>query len=87
MAEMCMYCGSPQVMDDAWWCDRPECWKAYYRECEEVKAYQERTPLTATKARIDLMRTKACVWGPPAMDIELAASMIVSRSVVSWRRS
>lgn len=73
MSETCEYCGSPHVMDDAWWCDEPECWAAYYRECEERAAYEDRVPLTHTKAEVDLMRTKASVWGPASLDVEHAA--------------
>lgn len=71
--ETCEYCGSPHVMDDAWWCDSRECWAAYYRECEERAAYKDRVPLTLEKARTDLIRTRASVWGPAFLDIERAA--------------
>lgn len=73
MSETCEYCGSPDVMDDAWWCEAPECWAAYYRECEERAAYEDRVPLTRTKAEADVMRTEAFVWGPSSLKIEHAA--------------
>lgn len=84
MTETCVYCESPDVMDDAWWCDAPACWSAYYRECKE---YEERVPLTRRKADIDLVHTEAFVYGPSALNIEFAASMIASRSDATWRRS
>lgn len=72
--ETCQYCGSPEVLDDAWWCD--ECWDAYYEEYEAIAAYQERTPLTRDKALSDLYHTKASVWGPTSLTIEDAANQI-----------
>lgn len=61
----CAYCGSPDVIDDAWWCQRRECWQAYDDECLEVLAYEDRTPLTRSKARRDVVKTHAFVWGIP----------------------
>lgn len=73
MSEACEYCGSSDVMDDAWWCDASECWAAYYRECEDRALYEDRVPLTRLKAEADLMRTEAFVWGPSSRKIEYAA--------------
>jgi len=28
----CAYCGSPDVLDDAWFCDKAECWAAYWQD-------------------------------------------------------
>jgi len=55
LSDVCAYCGSPDVLDDAWWCDRLECWDAYKEECREAAEYEARTPLTRLKARGDLM--------------------------------
>jgi hypothetical protein len=76
ITKTCEYCGSPHVMDDAWWCDSPECWEAY--NAEEIKRgeYEDRTPLTVTKAILDMERSKATVWGPPSREIESAADKI-----------
>jgi hypothetical protein len=76
ITEKCAYCGSPDVIDDAWWCSRHECWNAYYKECERGIEYERRTPLTYGKARNDLGDTKASVWGPPSRVIEDAAEAI-----------
>jgi hypothetical protein len=76
LSDTCRYCGSSHVMDDAWWCEAPACWDAYYAECEYIAAYMKRTPLTGLKAQSDIMMTRASVWGPPAHEIELAASQI-----------
>jgi hypothetical protein len=35
LSEKCLYCGAPDVLDDAWWCHRRECWAEYEREAEE----------------------------------------------------
>lgn len=70
----CEYCGSPEVLDDAWWCG--ECWDEYYDECERCSAYEERTPLTRDKALHDLWSTNAPVWEPPMLKIEHAAHKI-----------
>jgi hypothetical protein len=78
MAETCFYCGSPDVMDDAWWCEAPECWDAYYREEQERADYEARTPLTRSKALSDLWSTDATVWGPMARYIELMACQIAT---------
>lgn len=86
ITETCEYCGSPDVMDDAWWCDAPACCSAYDRECEKTHEYEERIPLTRRKADIDLVHTEAFVYGPSALNIEFAASMIASRSDATWRR-
>lgn len=77
-SDKCAYCGSPDVLDDAWFCERPECWQAYYREDKENFEYQERTPLTRDKALIDLMKTKASVWGPPFIKI-LDSSLAIAK--------
>lgn len=63
--EICQYCGSSEIMDDAWLCD----------ECEYISAY-ERAPLTSDKALSDLSHTKASVWRPTALTIEDAANQI-----------
>jgi hypothetical protein len=75
--DRCIYCGSSDVLDDAWWCDETECWDAYDKECQELCEYEERTPLTRAKASGDLMHTKASVWGPPMLEIEKAAREII----------
>jgi hypothetical protein len=73
----CEYCGSPHVLDDAWWCEAPECWEAYYREEDEQRMqYEHRTPLTLEKAISDLNQTEALVWGPHAINIERLAHQI-----------
>jgi hypothetical protein len=76
LSETCFYCGSPDVMDDAWWCEASECWDAYYREEQDRADYEARTPLTRTKADSDLWSTNATVWGPMARTIECAAAGI-----------
>lgn len=32
LSDHCLYCGSPNVLDDAWFCDRRECRAAYEAE-------------------------------------------------------
>ena len=59
----CVYCGSLEVMDDAWWCWRKACWKAYERECVMEDWRETHRPLTRHKAQVDLSRTGASVWG------------------------
>lgn len=76
LSETCAYCGSPDVMDDAWWCEDPACWDAYEREEEDRKAYLARSPLTREWADSDLWATGATIWGPPCRAIELAAEEI-----------
>lgn len=39
LSETCVYCGSPDVMDDAWWCEKQACWEAYDREEKNRKDY------------------------------------------------
>lgn len=73
----CAYCGSPDVLDDAWFCDKPACWDAYDAECREEIAYQDRTPLTRNKATGDLMSTKAAVWGTPVLRMDRAAALLI----------
>jgi hypothetical protein len=60
-------------MDDAWWCDSPECWEAYSHEEDKRMKYEHRTPLTIHKAVLDLSTTRASVWGPSFTKIERAA--------------
>jgi hypothetical protein len=72
MTATCEYCGSPGVMN-AWWCNAPDCWAAYYRECEERAEYEARVSVTRAKAQADLMRTEAFVWGSSFLAIEHAA--------------
>lgn len=78
LSEACVYCGSPDVLDDAWWCESYSCWWAYYRECEEATAFETRTPLTHGKAIHDLANTKACVWGTPYLAIERTLDKLLS---------
>jgi len=78
LADRCAYCGSTAVLDDAWFCDRADCWQAYQRDCREMVAYELRTPLTRMKADGDLMRAQASVWGPPLIEIERAIAGIVA---------
>lgn len=68
-SERCVYCDSPDVLDDAWFCEMPECWQTYFKECKDIDEYQERTPLTRDKARIDLFDTEAAIWGPASIAI------------------
>jgi hypothetical protein len=63
-------------MDDAWWCDSPECWEAYVREEDMFMKYEHRTPLTLNKAILDLSQTKASVWGYSYLKIDCAAEGI-----------
>lgn len=74
--DKCVYCGSPDVLDDAWWCEKGVCWQLYYADVEKERDYEERTPLTREKAWEDLMNTRAAVWGPSAITIEDAACAI-----------
>lgn len=76
ITKTCEYCGSPDVMDDAWWCEAPECWDAYYREEKERTDYEDRNPFTRNKAISDMMKTEATVWGPPVRYVELMACEI-----------
>jgi hypothetical protein len=76
MTETCQYCGSPDVLDDAWWCASQACWEAYGHEEDERFAYESRTPLTHLKARDDLCDTKASVWGPSWIEIRDRSEMI-----------
>ena len=66
----CAYCNSPDVLDDAWWCDKPLCWLMYEKEAKEFIELEDRTPLTRMKSQGDLSTTKACVWGTPYLAIE-----------------
>jgi hypothetical protein len=79
LSAVCAYCGSPDVLDDAWFCDTPACWAAYEADCREEIAYQARTPLTHDKARGDLMATKAAVWGIPVIRMDDAAARLHAR--------
>lgn len=76
LSDVCAYCGSPDVLDDAWWCESQECWQAYEAEERKRSEYELRTPLTVSKAMLDLRLTKAQVWGPISRDIERAAGKI-----------
>ena len=78
LSDICVYCGSPDVLDDAWWCDKLLCWLMYRKECEEEAAYERRTPLTYNKAVGDLMATKACVWGPPSLAIDQSIEKLLA---------
>lgn len=33
LSDVCDYCGSPDVLDDAWFCGRSACWAAYEADC------------------------------------------------------
>lgn len=35
LADKCAYCGSTEVMDDAWFCDKSACWAAYMNEAQD----------------------------------------------------
>lgn len=61
--DFCVYCGSPNVLDDAWFCDRHECYVDYQNEEQARFEYEQRTPLTHEWAFTDLSATKASVWG------------------------
>lgn len=90
LSDFCIYCGSPDVLDDAWYCDKPLCWMSAEKEGKELLAYEARTPLTHEKAHGDLMDTKASVWGTPylaithALDKLLASIYINRRSYIGW---
>jgi len=73
MTDTCAYCDSPDVMDDAWWCEKSECWEAYDAEEDERMRYEDRTPLTMHKAVLDLSQTGASVWGLPWIAIKNAS--------------
>lgn len=74
--ERCIYCGSPDVMDDAWWCWEPACWDAYERDERARRVYNKRTALTRENADSDLWNTCATIWGPAYRQIESAAEEI-----------
>lgn len=78
LSDVCIYCGSPDVLDDAWWCDKPLCWLMYEKEQTEAHKYEQRTPLTRMKCYGDLMDTKACVWGTPYLAIEHALDKLLA---------
>lgn len=58
----CAYCGSPAVLDDAWWCDRLQCWEAYRADIQDYADHEARTPLTRRWAERDLYATHALLW-------------------------
>lgn len=86
LSDKCAYCGSPAVMDDAWFCSRPGCWAAYEAECraEFVRAERDRYrraleriashPLVAKSSdpavQVDQMRLYASGALAPASDGE-----------------
>lgn len=37
LSDECAYCGSPSVLDEAWFCDRPKCWAAWEAECQAAE--------------------------------------------------
>lgn len=74
--DKCVYCGSPDVLDDAWWCSRRECWDAHYRDEQAYQEREARTPLTREKADADLWSEDATIWGPASRIIEQAATGI-----------
>src|SRR5208282_3857968 len=78
LSDTCIYCGSSDVLDDAWWCDKPLCWLMYEKECKEAIAYEKSTLLTRGKAYRDLATTKACVWGTPYMEITHALDKLLA---------
>lgn len=75
----CAYCGSPNVLDDAWFCGNTTCWAAYETEGREELELEDRTPLTHDKARGDLTATRASVWGTPVIAMNTAAARLVER--------
>lgn len=75
--EQCVYCGSPDVMDDAWWCPKRECWAAYEHECAIEMWRETHRPLTSNKARKDLTKTGANVWGHAYGDMVRAIDRLV----------
>ena len=78
LSDVCAYCGSPDVLDDAWWCDTASCWQAYEKEGKAANAYEARTPLTHEKAYEDLATVKANVWGTPYLEIEHALDKLLA---------
>ena len=91
ITNICVYCGSPDVMDDAWWCSSPACWDNAEEEAKESFYYEARTPLTRIKAISDLGKTQASIWGHDARYIELMAGEIAKLAKApmliasSWR--
>jgi hypothetical protein len=71
--ELCVYCGSPEVLDDSWFCDDVSCYWAYQRDEQDEAEYEFRTPLTFMKADSDMWITRASVWGTPYLAMERAA--------------
>jgi len=78
LSDECLYCGSSYVLDDAWFCDRHECWAAYEREGAAELWRETHRPLTHNKARADLAATKASVWGVPYLAMERAIERLMS---------
>lgn len=78
LSDVCVYCGSSDVMDDARWCDKPLCWMLYDKECKDRVAYEARTPLTHERAYRDMAATKANVWGTPYLEIERALDKLLA---------
>jgi hypothetical protein len=40
LSDRCLYCGSRSVLDDAWFCSRPQCYAAY--ESESAKGFNDK---------------------------------------------
>ncbi len=77
LSEVCIYCGSPDVLDDAWWCYKPLCGLLAQRDEREEAELEERLPLSRIKCYGDMLDTKACVWGTPYLEIEHAIERLL----------
>lgn len=78
LSDACVYCGSPDVLDDAWWCEKPLCWMLYEKDMKEEAEREDRLALTRTKSYTDMLDTKACVWGTPYLAIEHALDKLLA---------
>lgn len=71
-SERCSYCGSPNVLDDAWFCSSRGCFEVYMAEMKAAAEYEGRQALSRNKGQRDLWLTKAMVWGHGVSAIERA---------------
>jgi len=53
LSDECLYCGSSYVLDDAWFCDRHECWAAYEREGTQATLDKVSGPVSRLKSDVE----------------------------------